>query len=172
MKKQIPWTLFWDMHSGGCTKEDPYDKIYIQASKEEAKVIFYNRFGHNPDRVSCTCCGSDYSISESPTLEDASGFHRNCRYAYKDPKGKEVPQNKAWVSGKGLKRGYYAGYVEERDDGSDKYYNTKAEAKKSKPYIKLKNYIKQKDVLVIYDKDIKASERTGSIPKQGYVWVD
>jgi hypothetical protein len=25
-----PWTLFWDMHSGGGTKVKPFDKIYIQ----------------------------------------------------------------------------------------------------------------------------------------------
>ena len=79
-KEESKWTLFWDMHSGGGTKEEPYEKIYIEAPEEEAKVIFYNRFGHNPERVSCTCCGEDYSISESATLEQASGYHRNCAW--------------------------------------------------------------------------------------------
>lgn len=74
------WTQFWDMHSGGGTKEPPYQKIYIEAPEEEAKVIFYNRFGHNPERVTCTCCGEDYSLSESETLEDATAYHRNCRW--------------------------------------------------------------------------------------------
>ena len=74
------WTLFWDMHSGGGTKEAPYEKIYIEANEEEAKVIFYNRFGHNPERVTCTCCGEDYSIDESDTLNQASGYHRNCAW--------------------------------------------------------------------------------------------
>lgn len=74
----MPWTQFWDMHSGGGTKEASYERIYIEAPEEEAKVIFYNRFGHNPDRVSCTCCGSDYSISEYPTLEQATAYHRGC----------------------------------------------------------------------------------------------
>lgn len=74
------WTLFWDMHSGGGCKEEPYEKIYIEADEEDAKIIFYNRFGHNPERVSCTCCGQDYSISSEDTLEQVSGYHRGCRY--------------------------------------------------------------------------------------------
>ena len=77
---ETKWTLFWDMYSGGGMKEEPYKEIYIEAPEEEAKVIFYNRFGHNPERVSCTCCGEDYSISESETLEQASGYHRNCAW--------------------------------------------------------------------------------------------
>ena len=76
--KDIPWTLFWDMHSGGGKKEQ-WDKIYIQAPENEAEIIFYNRFGHSPHRVTCTCCGEDYSLSESESLEQASGYHRKCQ---------------------------------------------------------------------------------------------
>ena len=72
------WTLFWDMHSGGGTKEEPYDQIYIELPKETAIIYFFNRFGHNPNRVTCTCCGKDYSISESLNLEEASAYHRDC----------------------------------------------------------------------------------------------
>ena len=80
------WVLFWDMHSGGGSKED-WQHIYIEAnSKEEAKIIFYNRFGHNPDRVSCTCCGQDYSISSAETLEEASAYHRGCHWDDKKKK--------------------------------------------------------------------------------------
>lgn len=71
----MTWTTFWDMHSGGRLKE-PYERIHIEAPLKEAKLIFYNRFGHNPERVSCTCCGDDYSIDEDETLEEASKFHR------------------------------------------------------------------------------------------------
>lgn len=71
------WTLLWDMHSGGSQKEK-WAKIYIEAPEEEAKIIFYNRFGHNPERVSCTCCGSDYSISSDEDLKQLSGYHRGC----------------------------------------------------------------------------------------------
>lgn len=64
------WTKFMDMYSGGGKKEK-WEYIYIEASEVEAKIIFYNRFGHNPERVTCTCCGKDYSISEYETLEKA-----------------------------------------------------------------------------------------------------
>ena len=71
------WTHFYDMHSGGGSKE-PYEHIYIEAPLAEAKVIFYNRFGHSPDRVSCTCCGYDYSVSEYETLDEAiKGYAKN-----------------------------------------------------------------------------------------------
>lgn len=75
--EQLKWIHFWDMHSGGKIKEQPYKHIYIEAtSQDEAEAIFYNRFGHNPNRVTCTCCGSDYSVSEYDTLEAATEFQR------------------------------------------------------------------------------------------------
>lgn len=74
-----PWTRFMDMHSGGRTKEGSYQYIYIQAAEDQAKVIFYNRFGHNPERITCTCCGEDYSISQSESLEQATGYERGCK---------------------------------------------------------------------------------------------
>lgn len=46
----------------------------------EARVIFYNRFGHNPSRVSCPCCGANYSATESPTLREATAYNRHCAY--------------------------------------------------------------------------------------------
>ena len=73
------WTKFWDMHSGGSQKEK-WDKIYIEAPEDEAALIFYNRFGHNPHRVTCTCCGSDYSIDSHESLAQLTGFQRNCAY--------------------------------------------------------------------------------------------
>ena len=73
------WTWFSDMHSGGGRKED-FEHIYIEAPEDIARVVFYNRFGHNPERVTCTCCGDDYSIYESKTLEDATAYERGCRY--------------------------------------------------------------------------------------------
>jgi hypothetical protein len=73
------WTRFMDMHSGGGQKED-FHKCYIEAPYDEACSVFYSRFGHNPDRVTCTCCGSDYSVDESETLEQATGYDRCCAY--------------------------------------------------------------------------------------------
>ena len=75
------WTKFWDMHSGGGCKEPPYEKIYIEAPESEAMVIFYNKFGHSPSRVTCTCCGEDYSVSEFATLEDATRFQREQEFS-------------------------------------------------------------------------------------------
>jgi hypothetical protein len=74
------FTRFMDMHSGGGTKVKPYEYIYIEAPEAEARVIFYNRFGRNPDRVTCTCCGNDYSVDEHPSLEVASAYNRQCDY--------------------------------------------------------------------------------------------
>lgn len=54
--------------------------IFIEAPESEAKVIFYNRFGRNPDKVTCACCGNDYSTSESESLEQATGYYRNLRW--------------------------------------------------------------------------------------------
>jgi len=95
------WTQFMDMHSGGGLKEEPYENIYIEAPLKEAELIFYNMFGHNPNRVTCTCCGEDYSTSEYETLREATAFHRNCLHAYKNPKGEIVEQKEARVIGKG-----------------------------------------------------------------------
>lgn len=133
------WTHFWDMHSGGRTKEEPYNHIYIEAPEEEAIVIFYNRFGHNPNRVTCTCCGEDYSISSNESLEQLTGFHRGCHY----------------------------------DDNIRKYREEKSRHKydKNKKYYSLLNYIEKEDVLLIRDKDILDSQREGSVPQQGYIYV-
>jgi len=73
------WTEFWDMHSGGSQKLE-WSKIYIEAKEDEAISVFYSRFGRNPDRVTCTCCGEDYVTYESETLEEATDFQRNRGY--------------------------------------------------------------------------------------------
>jgi len=156
------WTAFWDMHSGGGTKEPPYEMIYIEAPKEEAKIIFYNRFGHNPERVTCTCCGSDYSIDESPTLEQATGFHRGCDYVYLDSDGNEVPITQAWRTGVGLLPGFRDMWVER--PASDPF--------RGMPYMTLDEYLASGKVLVIRADEIRQEERVGEVPEQGYVWVN
>lgn len=75
----MPWTLFWDMNSGGKQKED-FKYCYIQAKEEKAISIFYSRFGHDPNNVTCSCCGEDYYVSIHRTLSEASGFHRGCAW--------------------------------------------------------------------------------------------
>lgn len=76
------WTRFMDMHSGGDAKTK-FDKWYIEAPLEQAKVIFYNLSGRNPDQVTCTCCGDDYSYSESNSLHQATAYDRGCAYSAK-----------------------------------------------------------------------------------------
>jgi hypothetical protein len=157
----VVWTLFWDMHSGGGTKVEPFEKIYIEAPESEAKIIFYNRFGRNPDRVTCTCCGGDYSTDESDTLEQASGFHRGCAYGYFNKDGEECSDKEAWVVGKGLNEGYRSGYVERP---CTKYsFN--------REYLTVDEYKNKKDVLIIYANEIKPEERKGELSAEGYVWL-
>lgn len=154
-----PWTQFWDMSSGGSQKE-PYHFIYIEAPAEEAEIIFYNRFGHSPSRVTCTCCGADYSVSQSATLAEATAYHRGCKsITYqvdgineftKEPKTEgisvEEPSEREWDAQKFMS---LADYLEKnKTPGS------------------------RDSVLVIRKEDIKPGERVGSVPKQGYVWQD
>ena len=152
------WTQFMDMHSGGGTKLPPYQYIYIEAPEKEAEIIFFNRYGRNPHRVTCTCCGEDYSVTESASLREATAFNRGCDYAYFNPSGGEVAQNTAWVSGKGIRPGYTSGYVER---GAGKSY---------RPFCSLAEYMERKDVLFIRANKIKPHERVGTLPAGGYVW--
>ena len=156
-KKETKWTRFMDMHSGGGQKEK-WAHIFIEAPEQEAKIIFYNRFRHNPSRVTCTCCGEDYSISEESSLEQATAYERGCAYAYLDSKGNEVPQSEAWKAGKGMKKGYSSAYVERQD-------------RAYRSYISLNDYLQSGKALAIYAKDIKDDERVGDVPEEGYVWV-
>jgi len=137
------WTQFWDMHSGGGLKEK-WHYIYIEATKEEAKVIFYNRFGHNPERVTCTCCGPDYSISEEKNLSRLTAYHRNCKF----------------VKNKKQKGGGH--YIEKQDE---------KKLKRNASYETPEQYSKREDVLIIPASKIKKTERTGEVPQEGYVWV-
>ena len=70
------WTRFYDMHSGGDTKIEGKQVIFIEASEAEAIDIFENTFGHHPDDVACPCCGENYYYRESDSLEGASRFDR------------------------------------------------------------------------------------------------
>lgn len=153
------WTSFHDMNSGGGKKE-PYRMIFIEAEIDEAKIIFYNRFGHNPERVTCTCCGDDYSIGEEESLSQATAFHRGCDYAYFRPDGSECDRDEGFIIGKGMPDGYSAKYVERKGSNAYREYQT------------LSEYEAIGDMLVIRSNEIKDSERKGTVPEQGYVWQD
>jgi hypothetical protein len=153
----MTWTRFMDMHSGGGLKERPYSKIYIEAPEEEAKVIFYNRFGHSPERVSCTCCGEDYSIDSAAELWIATAYDRDC---------KSVEQTfdettKAWTPAQP--------YKDRPMDEGDRFYQVGYRDKNS--YLTVEQYIAKPDVLVIPASEIKDGERVGEVPDQGYVWA-
>lgn len=155
------WTHFWDMHSGGSQKLD-WGHIFIEAPEDEAKIIFYNRFGRNPERVTCTCCGEDYSISEHDSLEQATGYHRGCAYGYWNIiTGEEVAADVAWKMGEGMQVGYDGGYVERADQ--------RFGLRKHKT---LEEYLKTGEAFAIYNKDIKPEERVGNVPSEGYHWID
>ncbi len=143
----MAWTLFWDMHSGGRTKELPYNKIYIEASEKESIVIFYNRFGHNPHRITCTCCGEDYSVTEGKTLKELTVYHRNARRITKGKQGKYLEGNGPVPTG--WKK--------------DSYYTGKTQT--------VKDYCKMDTVLIVRKDEIKPDERTGTLPTEGYIWA-
>jgi len=154
------WTLFWDMHSGGGLKEKPYDKIYIEASEDEAKIIFYNRFGHNPERVTCTCCGEDYSIDSGESLEGVSGYHRGCDYVYRDPDGNECSRLDGFTMGVGTTAGYSAGHEERPSSGH-----------RGEGFCGVEEYVKRDSVLIVRADDIEDDEREGDVPDEGYYWA-
>lgn len=88
------WTQFWDMHSGGVVNVPPFDKIYVQASEEEAEELFEDVTGENPNWVNCHCCGSNYSVTESESLARATAYQRGC--AYRDGQYVEEHNGNSW----------------------------------------------------------------------------
>ncbi len=158
------WTQFWDMHSGGGRKEAPYHYIYIEAPEEEAKVIFYSRFGHNPTRVSCTCCGEDYSIDSHEDLLQLTGFHRGCHAIEtpRDPKTGLYKNNDPVIQ----KREY----LEDGEEPPEGY--TRSTLSPYGKYETLEEYRARNDVLILASFEIRPEEREGEVPEQGYVWVD
>lgn len=142
------WTSFMDMHSGGGSKEK-WEYIYIEAPEDEAKIVFYKRFGHNPERVSCTCCGSDYSTNESEDLAQATAFNRNCDY----------------------KDGRYVERQESRKIDIRRRCST-PDSDRWGLYQTVEQYCQNPDILLIRANEIKPDERKGRVPRQGYVWCD
>lgn len=84
-------TVFLDMHSGGDAKLQ-WEKIYIALPKKLARIVFENRFNRNPDNITCSCCGEDYSVNEYDNIYQATGYYRNC--LFKDGEYIEEPNSK------------------------------------------------------------------------------
>lgn len=70
------WTQFSDSHSGGGQKLT-WGHIFIEAPQDEARLLFMEAFGRDPDNITCACCGRDFSVFEDATLEEATAFHRD-----------------------------------------------------------------------------------------------
>jgi len=149
------WTEFNDMHSGGGQKEE-YSLIFIEADEETAKIIFYNRFGHNPERVTCTCCGEDYSISEHKDLRQATAYERGCDYS----KGKYIEKK----SSRGYSKEFlpFKKFMEKTTELTDGTY--------------ICSYNEESRLgfsgLFIPKEAIKKEEKIGDVPESGYIWVD
>lgn len=122
------WTHFWDMHSGGGQKLK-WGHVFIEAAEKKARRIFRQRFHRSSRNVTCYCCGPDYSVSVSESLEQATAYHRNCDYAFFRPDGTECPKEEAWTPGEGLSEGYRERYVERgRADYPDIEYRSLPDA--------------------------------------------
>lgn len=141
------WTEFHDMHSGGGQKL-AWSRIYIEAPRAEAELIFQNRFGRNPNRVTCTCCGEDYSIDEHESLQQATAYSRGC--AYRDGQYLEQPSDRP---------SFHKNYVP---------FETWL---KEHPTYTPKSLLDTPTAHVVYAQDIKPEERQGELIPEGYVWA-
>jgi hypothetical protein len=144
------WTRFMDMHSGGGQKLD-WAYIFIEAPEEEAKKVFYALFGRNPEKVTCTCCGEDYSITEEETLEQGTAYERNCEY---DKAGER--------------------YLEEQCK-SKMAIRKSCNTPDSDPwglYIPFLDFVSRPEIKVVIADEILPEHRTVEVPQQGYVWQD
>ncbi len=139
------WTHFWDTSSGGGQKEK-WGHIFIEAPQNEAEIIFQNRFGHNPNRVTCTCCGADYSILEEKSLAQEMAFYLGWHY--------DKEKNK---------------YIEKRESGRE-FPKTFRTMKKALEKMSFPGYGREEPFLIIRKKDIKSKERIGELHEEGYVW--
>lgn len=168
----IKWTRFMDMHSGGGQK-GPAAKILIEAPEAEARVIFFNRFGLNPDRVSCTCCGEDFGVGEHDSLAEATAFDRNCHHVYFFvDEDTEVPgQSGEMFSRPGTwDREKRADFLDGRELVGR--HVERGDASGYRKYMTLDDYLASREVLVVCADEIQDSERVGAVPPSGYVWVD
>lgn len=151
--KESVWTLFWDMSSGGGRKEPPYDKIFIEAPLDEATSVFYSKFGHNPNRVTCTCCGEDYSIS-SGSIHQLTGYHRGLRSINKT-KAQNYSESRYIEPNEEVPEGFK---VEKRYGRTDSGMTLEA-------------YLEQDNILVITADEYTEADTKVNVPDEGYVWM-
>lgn len=164
----MTWTQFWDMNSGGGPKLE-WSMIYIEAPEEEAKSVFFARFGNNPERVSCTCCGDDYSISEYETLEEATAFHRGLRFVTPAEDWRELSIE---ARREHNEKSYYLEPGNPVPNGF-KVQNFASYRNRGKETgITLDEYLRDPEVKFILAEEIVDAEKAVYVPEQGYVWQD
>jgi len=139
-----------DMHSGGGQKLE-WSCIYIEAPEAEARVIFQNAFGRDPDNVTCNCCGQDYSVTESFSLAQATGFERNCR-VLKTPR---LPDGR-YDNDNPVMRAH--GYLEEGEAAPVGF--EVHERRRFGAYVPLDVYVKRPDIKVIPAAEIRSEWRS------------
>lgn len=69
------WTMFWDLHTGGETKLEPYNHIFVNLDEKTAIQWFKHTTGRDPFANSCRCCGNDYAVDGFKNLDDAARYH-------------------------------------------------------------------------------------------------
>jgi hypothetical protein len=146
----MTWTQFHDMHSGGDQKLD-WGHIFIEADEERARVVFQERFGRDPDNVTCDCCGADYSVTECKyTLAQATGYERGCRplETPRDPNTRRfLPVEDPW---------FHEHYYLEKGEEPRAPYTAEPEKSWHK-YRTLDEYLKSGEALVITAEEISAT---------------
>lgn len=70
------YTLFYDLSSGGYQKEG-FQKLAVNLSMDKAEKWFEETYGHDPYRMTCDCCGPDYSVYEFDSLEELRNHYNN-----------------------------------------------------------------------------------------------
>lgn len=153
------WTHFHDMSSGGGRKLK-WKHIYMEAPEAEARHVFFAKFGRNPDRVTCTCCGADYSVSaDDTTLEQMTAFERGCRYV----------EPKRGPDGRYVEPDPNARYIEDDEEPAEGYSLSKMP--RWNKYQTFAEFLRRDDILIVRAEDIGADERTKPIPAEGFVWA-
>ena len=173
------WTHFYDMHSGGGTKEPPYEHIFIEADRDEAVSVFYSAFSHSPERISCTCCGEDYAIYTEESLDQLTGYHRGCETAdfFKDEDDEGHLQRltkKESAETKWTRVGEDYSYVHQPSGRKvfTKYVEEKDKSRSYAKYMTLEDYLSREDVRVITAEDIEyhGYDRKAEVPQEGWTW--
>jgi hypothetical protein len=54
-------TQFYDLHSGGGQKAE-FAQYYFEAPEAEARKLFQEMTGRDPNNITCPCCGEDFSV--------------------------------------------------------------------------------------------------------------